>query len=107
MQRYLLDRKDNLVVNSDGQLFYVDREGNHALVIGAADRQVVLKMMHETALSGGHQGLKHTYERVSRHYWWPYMHRDVEHWVRSCQTCQMHRRPTRGLRTKGYRQVPK
>ena len=51
--------------------------------------------------------MKGTYERISRHCWWPHMYKDVEQWVKTCQTCQLHRRPPHHLRRKGYRNVPK
>ncbi len=34
-----------------------------------------------------HPGMERTAASVARSYWWPGLHRDVTHFVRSCRTC--------------------
>jgi hypothetical protein len=36
----------------------------------------------------GHRGVARTLELVSRLYWWPTLRRDVNQYVRTCDTCQ-------------------
>ncbi|GMF54598.1 unnamed protein product [Phytophthora fragariaefolia] len=42
---------------------------------------------HDTPV-GGHLGREKTYSSVSLHYWWPNLHKWVDTYVRTCETCQ-------------------
>jgi len=53
--------------------------------VGLRDR--VLKMAHDTVMSG-HQGRKKTRDRVWREFWWPGLNADVTRFCRSCDICQ-------------------
>ncbi len=39
-------------------------------------------------ITAGHPGIKKTKELVLQEFWWPKMKRDIEAYVRACQTCQ-------------------
>ncbi len=44
---------------------------------------------HLTTISWrGHPGIEKTKELVLREYWWPKMKKDIENYVRACETCQ-------------------
>jgi hypothetical protein len=43
---------------------------------------------HHATLQAGHFGVNKTLELVSRNFWWPSMRRDVNAYVRTCQSCQ-------------------
>ena len=50
-------------------------------------RSAVLHTAHGDSVLAGHPGMERTAASVSRSYWWPGLHRDVAHFVRSCRTC--------------------
>ncbi len=50
-------------------------------------RSVVLHTAHGDSVLTGHPGMQRTTANVPRSYWWSGLHRDVEHFVRSCRTC--------------------
>jgi hypothetical protein len=43
--------------------------------------------MHSSAI-GGHSGVRATYQRVRKQYYWPGIKQQVEDWVKQCQLCQ-------------------
>ena len=47
----------------------------------------IIRQIHESP-PGGHAGRASTYERVSRHYYWPRMTNTVAQYVKSCHTCK-------------------
>ncbi len=56
-------------------------------------RTLVIKGIHESP-PGGHTGRTSTYDRVSRHYYWPRMTDFIAKFVKSCHACR---------RSKNYR----
>ena len=46
-------------------------------------RSTVLHTTHGDSLLTGHPGMERTATSVARSYWWPGLHRDVTHFVRS------------------------
>ena len=54
-------------------------------------RKEVLKKVHDDR-SAGHFGIDTTRERVLQHFYWYNLRRDVEMWVKSCQTCQLRKK---------------
>jgi len=53
-----------------------------------ADRKKVIRALHAGS-SGGHFAFVSTINRIrSAGYWWPYLHRDVREFVKSCDQCQ-------------------
>jgi hypothetical protein len=50
-------------------------------------RSQLLREAHDSR-TAGHLGVAKTYELLSRTYWWPYMHRTVQQYCRSCDACQ-------------------
>ena len=54
------------------------------------NRKIITHILEEThnIPIGGHVGMSKTLELVSRNFYWPRLHRDVKHYVSSCQKCQ-------------------
>jgi hypothetical protein len=52
-----------------------------------AYKDAVLYEAHD-AVSSGHMGVAKTLERVKALWWWPTLQKDVERYVRSCDSCQ-------------------
>ena len=48
-------------------------------------RQSVLKVAHNES---GHAGVRKTYNRLLRLFFWPRMKRDVSAFIKTCHTCQ-------------------
>ena len=47
----------------------------------------ILQTNHDS-ITAGHQGMAKTYEKISRNYYWPHMRKDIERYVKNCDTCQ-------------------
>ena len=60
---------------------------NNALVIPSVLRTDILRYLHD-----GHQGVTKTKQNASATVWWPGLSADVEKMVKSCSTCEKHRR---------------
>ena len=52
-------------------------------------KETIMKQAHDEILAC-HQGFERTYERIRDSCWWPNMYKDVQGWVRTCPTCQLH-----------------
>jgi hypothetical protein len=50
----------------------------------------LLKEYHDTPLSG-HMGVARTHNAMSRHYYWPGMHKSILRYINSCTTCQQNK----------------
>ena len=50
-------------------------------------RRQIMYECHDNP-SAGHPGIRKTYALVCRHFYWPQMHRIVEHYVVHCQKCE-------------------
>ena len=59
------------------------------LVIGRDDKlqASILSSLHQSAL-GGHSGMRATYQRVKKLFYWPGLKKSVEDYVAQCPVCQ-------------------
>ena len=57
------------------------------LVLPKQCREQVMALAHSIPF-GGHLGRKKIFRRISKHFYWPSMHRDIADKCRSCETCQ-------------------
>ena len=62
------------------------------IVIPQEYRKHVLTLAHDDKLSG-HLGIRKTYDRVLRHFFWPNLKSDVVWFCASCHTCQIVGKP--------------
>ena len=60
----------------------------YQVVLPPVYREDILKLAHETPMVG-HLGVNKTYRRVLDHFFWPGVRKDVRHFCRTCDTCQM------------------
>ena len=79
-------------VNNTKSLRYSDGiwYKGHAIAIPKDLQQQVLQEMHSSPYAG-HKGMLKTTKAVERLYWWPNMHKDIQHHVRTCQPCQLNK----------------
>lgn len=62
-------------------------------------REAVIRQTHDT-LTGGHRGRGSTLSTLRKNFYWPNMDRDVNAYIKRCQTCQRTKQqtiPTAGL----------
>lgn len=64
------------------------------IVLPEKFRESVLKVAHE---GSGHFGVRKTYDRVLRYFFWPRLKRDVSTHVKTCHTCQLTSKPNQIL----------
>jgi transposase InsO family protein len=74
------------LISEDG-LLYVGPDLEHAkLVIPEKLRQPIIKAHHDKVFAG-HQGMKRTRDLVKLNYFWPNMNRDIDNYVKQCDSC--------------------
>ena len=64
----------------------------YQIVVPAKYRHHVLMLGHATPMSG-HLGVKKTYFRILKHFFWPYIKTDVKRYCKTCTVCQMAGKP--------------
>ena len=66
------------------------------VVLPESFREEVLRLAHEVSMAG-HLGIRKTQEKISRHFYWPKMHKDVVSYCRSCHACQVVGKPNQTI----------
>ncbi|XP_064465530.1 uncharacterized protein LOC135377174 [Ornithodoros turicata] len=74
---------------------YRDKNGRvfDQVVVPQKYREDLLHLSHSNAWSG-HLGVRKTKARLTAEYYWPGCWKDIENWVKSCDTCQRVGKPT-------------
>ena len=57
-------------------------------VTGDQEKKKILGLYHDSAHSGGHDGIWRTYLKIAKRFTWPRMRKEIDLYVRSCDTCQ-------------------
>ena len=90
---------DSFYIGQDGLLYHLDHNRKRniqdpfsQLVIPQSLKFEILSNVHDH-VSGAHFGIHKTFQKVKQRYWWKGMFKDVEHWCKSCQDCQMRKSP--------------
>ena len=86
---------NNLLIAND--ILWYKHHGRKIYVAPQEDREEILKLGHSQALSG-HFGTFKTHRRILDTCWWPKLYRDVEDYIKRCETCT---RTNTGSRKKG------
>lgn len=55
-----------------------------------SDRERIMRENHD-AVTAGHLGIAKTISRMTKHFYWPGMFRDVHKYVRKCDSCNRHK----------------
>ncbi|CAL1293315.1 unnamed protein product [Larinioides sclopetarius] len=88
------DKKNqNFVVNELLIKKHEDHVGDvrKLIVIPKKFRARIMSLCHEN--TSGHLGVTKTKDRLARHFFWPKCYKDVENYVRSCDSCQKAGKP--------------
>ena len=99
--RHYWNQWDTLEV-SDGILYrrYTKQDCSGSYIqflVPASLRKEILKLMHDSPISG-HLGKKKTCARVLQHFYWCGVGDDVQNWIRQCDTCGSIKAPPRRYR---------
>lgn len=65
----------------------------------------ILNLAHDYVLSG-HSGIRKTYQRILRYYFWPGMKADVAAYCRSCNVCQVVGKPNQKIPAAPLHPIP-
>ena len=75
-------------LSSNGRLYRKSYTGPYLQCIHASKVKDFLNEIHE-GICGSHIGGRSlAYRVISQGYWWPYMHKDAQLYVRKCEKCQ-------------------
>lgn len=77
----------------------------HQVVIPIGYRSQILMLAHDHVLSG-HLGIRKTYERILRYFFWPGLKSDVSAYCRSCHSCQLAGKPNQIIPPAPLRPIP-
>jgi len=73
-------------LSTDGLLYKGDKLSEAKLVVPETLVREVIQMHHDKVFAG-HQGIKRTRNLLKLHYYWPNLNRDVETYVKQCESC--------------------
>lgn len=79
-------------------------ESQVQVVVPEKFRDVVLQLAHGDI--AGHLGVKKTYDRVLRHFYWPLLKKSVSRFIKTCHTCQVTGKPNQPLRPAPLYPIP-
>lgn len=65
----------------------ISKQDVEKLLVPADFREDLLKHYH-SSLPGGHLGVRKTFEKLQRNYYWPNLHLNVKRFIKSCWDCQ-------------------
>ena len=68
----------------------------YQIVIPKVYRSKILSLAHETPLAG-HLGSGKTMHKITEHFYWPLIRKDVAEFCRSCHTCQVVGKPNQTI----------
>jgi hypothetical protein len=75
-----------------GGILYRIKEDNLLRVIRRYEFEGLMYMMHNHELSA-HFGIKATQDKIRERYYWKNMLKDIEIYVKSCDSCQRREKP--------------
>ena len=64
------------------------------LLVPNANREEVLRALHDSAHGGGHLGVKKTAEKISERFYWPRWRASVTAYCKECQLCDQRKQPS-------------
>ena len=74
------------------------------VVVPCRFQDLVLGASHDGV--AGHLGVRKTYDRVLRHFFWPRLKRDVARYCTTCNTCQLTGKPNQHIRQAPLYPIP-
>jgi hypothetical protein len=68
----------------------------HQIIVPSPCRNELLRLAHEIPMAG-HGGVRKTMDRISKHFWWPGIMKDVQSFCKSCHICQVAGKPNQKI----------
>ncbi|XP_039542155.1 uncharacterized protein LOC120489424 isoform X2 [Pimephales promelas] len=65
------------------------------VVVPTKFQQMMIEIAHDQS---GHQGVRKTYDRLLRYFFWPRLKRDISAYIKTCKTCQLTSKPNQVLK---------
>ena len=83
-------------------MFYGDE--TLQIVLPSSVRLTVLQTAHDGV--AGHLGVRKTYDRVRRHFYWPLLKRDISAFIKTCHVCQLTGKPNQIIKPAPLYPIP-
>ena len=74
------------------------------VVVPCKLRKAVLDLAHNEV--AGHTGVRKTYDRIVRRFYWPKLRRDVSSYIKSCHVCQLTGKPNQQIPVAPLQPIP-
>ncbi|XP_030271930.1 uncharacterized protein LOC115581177 isoform X1 [Sparus aurata] len=74
------------------------------VVLPLKRRPTVLQIAHDGV--SGHLGVRKTYDRVLRHFYWPRLKKDISAFIKTCHTCQLTGKPNQVIKPAPLYPIP-
>ena len=75
------------------------------IIVPKSYRHEILSLAHDTPLSG-HLGINKTLQKVTTHFYWPGVRKDVAEFCKTCHTCQMVGKPNQVIPKAPLKPIP-
>lgn len=82
--------KDNKLYRHSRNKYKLTVDFSWKLVVPKEERLELIKKNHDEPTSA-HLGIMKTHKRLSLHYFWPSMYKDVLHYVNKCELCKQYK----------------
>lgn len=73
------------------------------LAVPARFRSLVLKVAHDES---GHFGVRKTYLKILKHFFWPCVKRDVSAYIKTCHICHLTKKQNQGVKPVSLQPIP-
>ena len=89
--RWYFNKKSNLQIIDDC-LTFANKKGHHRIIVPRHMRSTVLKLCHDTP-SAGHRSARKIVDLIKDKYHWIDMNKNIEEYVKCCETCGLTKKP--------------
>ena len=77
----------------------------YQLVVPKAYRSEILHLVHEIPM-GGHLRITKTFDKITKHFYWPGIRKDISEFCRTCHSCQIVGKPNQKIPTAPLKPIP-
>jgi transposase InsO family protein len=86
IEQIKLGQETEVVISNDGLLYHGQTLDEAKLIVPKTLILRIIKMHHDKVFAG-HQGILRTRDLLKLYYFWPTLNRDVERYVKECDSC--------------------
>ena len=86
-----LEKAKNYELSEDGLLKFKFNSNHENKIVPVTPKNLIkfiIQSHHDNIIGGGHFGQRKTYKKIKNFYFWPGMSRDINAFVRTCDSCQ-------------------